>query len=82
MILFISLNGDDTKFQQNDIFLAHLFQRKSQAILIAGPSLLLSCKNFNVTHCSKSIEYINTKLGILAHSSNNNTIIIISWMRS
>ena len=50
-------------------FLACIFWRKSQAIVIARSSLLLllSCKNFNVAHYSKSIKGINTKLGIFAH---------------
>ena len=31
---------------------------------------VLSCKNFNVAHYSKSIKGINTKLGTLAHHDN------------
>ena len=51
-----------------DVFLACLFQRKSQAIEITRSLLLLlSCKNFNLAHSSKSIKGINTRLGILAH---------------
>ena len=35
----------------SDVFLAHLFQRKGWAIVIARSSLsLLLCKNFNVAH--------------------------------
>ena len=48
------------------IYLACLFQRKSQAIVIAR-LLSVSYKNFNVDHYSKSIKGINTKLAILAH---------------
>ena len=43
------------------------FEEKSSYKCIAISRLLLSCKNFNVGHFSKSIEGINTKLGILAH---------------
>ena len=59
--------------------LALLFWRKSQASVIAKSSssaslLLLSlsllCKNFNITHYSKSINGINTKLEIFAHHDN------------
>ena len=37
------------------------------AIVIARSLWLLSSKNFNVDHYSKSIKCINIKLGILAH---------------
>ena len=50
-------------------FLACLFRRKSQAIVIVI-SLLLSavaCKNFYVAHSSKNVKGINTKLWILRH---------------
>ena len=47
---------------------ACLFQRKSQAIMIARSSLPLSLrKNFNVAYYSKSYKGINIKLGIHAH---------------
>ena len=50
------------------LLLACLFQRKSQAIVIARSSLLSSpCKNFNVAHYSKSNKGINSRLGIPAH---------------
>ena len=54
--------------KSGDFLLVCLFGRKSWAIVIAR-SLLLSllCKNFNVSHYSKSIKDINTKLGILVH---------------
>ena len=51
-------------------FLACLCQTKSQAIVIArssSQSLSLSHKNFNVAHYSKSVEDINTKLGLFVH---------------
>ena len=49
-------------------FLACLFQRKSQAVVIARSLLLATlCKTFKVAHYSKSIKGINIKLGILAH---------------
>ena len=43
-----------------------LFWRKIWPVVIARV-LLLSCKNFNVAHYSKSSTGIDTKLGILAH---------------
>ena len=46
-------------------FLACLFRRKSRAIVIARS--LSQCKNFNIAHYLKSIEVIDTKLGVLAH---------------
>ena len=50
-------------------FLAHLFRRKGQAIVISRSlsSSSSSCKNFNVALYSKSFKCINTKLGILVH---------------
>ena len=51
-------------FRLTHTFLACLFRRKSQAIVIAR---LSSCKNLNVAHYSKNTLGINTKLGILAH---------------
>ena len=47
-------------------FSTHLFWRKCRVIVITISSLW-SCKNINVAHYSKSIEGINTKLGIPAH---------------
>ena len=49
----------------SDGFVASLFRRKSQAIVIARLWSLLSCNNLNVAHYSKSIKVINTKLGVL-----------------
>ena len=46
-------------------FLARLFQRKSQAVVIARSSLSLSsCKNFNIDHYLKNIKVIKAKLVI------------------
>ena len=59
--------------QESQSFLARLFRRKSQAIVIAKLLLLLSssaavlCKDFNVAHYSKSTLGITTKVRILAH---------------
>ena len=47
--------------------LACLFRRKSQTIVIARSSLMLSCKNFNVAYYPKSTLGVNTKLRMLAH---------------
>ena len=50
------------------LFLARLFRRKSQAIVIARLSLSsLSCKTFSDAPYSKSIKGIHTKLLILVH---------------
>ena len=49
------------------MFLSCLFRRKSRDIVITRSSTSLSSKNFNIAHYSKSIEDINTKLGILTH---------------
>ena len=55
-----------TRFES---FLACLFQRKSQALVITRSSSasLLSCKNFNLAHYSKCVKGINSKLGIFVH---------------
>ena len=71
------------KFLISVYFLACLFQRKIPAFVITRSSSLLSlslsllsfslsssCKKFNVTHYSKSMQGIDTKLGILAHHDN------------
>ena len=70
-----NINGIKRKFKEHKasvLILARLFRSKSRAIeIVRSSSLLLSsllsCKNFNVAHYSKSINDINTKLGILAH---------------
>ena len=60
--------SDEIKINLKFLLLAFLFWRSSWAIVIVrSTSSSFSCKNFNVTDCSKSIKVINTKLWILAH---------------